>query len=502
MTNAKRLRSRRLRYSVAIATAAALTGSLTSAVRASPQQAASFDLDHGNAVTQVVYPEFNSVSRQTNTGSSPMNRDETVLLEVPWFDAIAPYHPTAVGIFSDLGRRPSSEHTTRNKNIAVIYAAFTSLNNLYPEHKAKWRQMMVAAGLDPDDTKEDPTTPSGIGVLAAKNAFAARKNDGTNRDGSAGGRTYNRQPYADYTGYRPVNTAHQLRNPSRWQPNMFEKSGVFTVQNFATPHFGRVQPFTFDSPTQFKVSPPWKSNHRNHTAYKRQADEVLRASANLDDHRKMTAELFNNNVETFGPVGAVPVIVGGDYDTEETVVFAAVRDIAFFDLSIATWHFKRKYDSVRPFSAIRYLYGKNKVTAWGGPGEGIVNDLRGNEWRSYLDAWPADHPIKPSDHPEYPSAEAAECLAYAQLTPRVTGTDKATIFHAVPKGSSRIEPGVTPAQDMTLRWSSWSEFAKDCGESRLWGGQNFRASIEAASQYAPQIGDLAYEYVQRKVNGG
>ena len=502
MTNSRRPRSRRLRYTVAIATATVLTGSLTSAVTASPQQAVAFDLDHGNAVTQVVYPSFNTVSRETNTGSSPVNRDETVLLEVPWFDAISPYQSTAVGIFSNLGRRPVAEHTTRNRNIAVIYSAFTSLNLLHPEYKSKWREMLQSVGLDPDNTAEDPTTPSGIGILAAKNAFAARKNDGSNRDGSAGGRKYNRQAYADYTGYRPVNSPYELRDPSRWQPNTFGKDGVFTVQSFATPQFGRVRPFTYRSPTQFKVSPPRKSNYRNHAAYKQQADEVVKASAHLTDRQKVSAELFNNNVETFGPVGAVPVIVGGKLGLEETVRFATIRDIAFFDLAIATWHFKRKYDSVRPFSAIHYVYGKKKVTAWGGPGEGTVDDIRGDEWRAYLDAWPASHPIKAPDHPEYPSAEAAECLAYAELTPRFTGTDKADISWSVAKGSSRIEPGVTPAEDMTLRWNSWSDFARECGESRLWGGENFRSAIEASSQYAPQIADLAYEYVQRKVNGG
>ncbi|WP_225801861.1 DUF6851 domain-containing protein [Streptomyces sp. NK15101] len=489
---------------MAIATAAALTGSLTSAVAASPEQtAAVFDLDHGNAVTQVVYPKFNTVSRMTNTGSSPVNRDETVLLEVPWFDAIAPYHPTAVGVFSDLGRRPAAEHTTRNKNIAVIYSAFTSLNALYPEYASRWREMMYAAGLDPDNTAEDPTTPSGIGILAAKNAFAARKDDGTNREGTAGGRKYNRQPYADYTGYRPVNSPQKLRDPSRWQPNTFDKGGVFTAQNFATPQFGRVKPFTYDSPTQFKVAPPRESNYyRNYTAYKNQADQVLKASADLDDRKKVAAELFNNNVETFGPVGAVPVIVGGNLDLDGTVRFTTIRDIAFFDLSIATWHFKRKYDSVRPFSAIHHLYGKEKVTAWGGPGAGTVDDITGGEWRAYLDAWPVNHPIKAPDHPEYPSAEAAECLAYAELTPLFTGTDKADINYRAAKGSSLIEPGVTPAQDVTLHWNSWSEFAAECGESRLWGGENFRSAIEAPSQYAPQIAARAYEFVQNKVNGG
>jgi hypothetical protein len=39
-----------------------------------------------------------------------------------------------------------------------------------------------------------------------------------NQLGDEGGVLCNRQPYADYTGYDPVNTAYDLRDPSRWQP--------------------------------------------------------------------------------------------------------------------------------------------------------------------------------------------------------------------------------------------------------------------------------------------
>jgi len=31
---------------------------------------------------------------------------------------------------------------------------------------------------------------------------------------------------------------------------------------------------------------------------------------------------------------------------------------------------------VRPFSAIRFLYGDAPITAWGGPGQGTVTNLR------------------------------------------------------------------------------------------------------------------------------
>lgn len=491
-----RLRERRLGYAVTLAAVAASVGSLMGCektpVALSPP-AAIFDLDHGNALTQIIYPALNTPGPRAEYAGRPGSWviDHAMLIEITWFDAIAPYEPRAVGIFSDLGRRPAAERTARNKNIAVIYSAFTSLNTLFPQYRSLWIEMMTVAGLDPNNTAEDLTTPSGIGILAAKNAMAARLHDGTNRDGDEGGRQYNRQPYADYTGYQPVNTAHELRNPSRWQPTTASKGSVFTVQEFATPQFGRVKPFSYDKPEQFRLAPPATNYYLNRKGYQAQADEVLKASASLNDRQKMVAELFNESLKSFGII-AHSII--DHYSTEDAVIYVATTDVASFDIGIASWYLMRKYDSVRPFSAIGQLYGEKKVTAWGGPGKGTVSDITGNEWRSYLSTMAI-----PS--PEYPSVNAAVCLGYAQVARRFTGTDNLETFLPIAKGSSLVEPGVTPANDLTLHYSRISDWASDCGQSRVWGGENFPSSVEAASQYAPKIADLAYDFVQRKLNG-
>ncbi|WP_408635596.1 hypothetical protein [Phytohabitans suffuscus] len=55
---------------------------------------------------------------------------------------------------------------------------------------------------------------------------------------------------------------------------------------------------------------------------------------------------------------------------------------------------------------------------------------------------------------------------------------------------------------MTLQWPSLTAWANDCGDSRVWGGENFPSTVDATRQYATKIGDLAYEYVQRKLAGG
>jgi hypothetical protein len=480
---------------VTIATATVLTVTLTHAAAASPQKAASFDLDHGNALTEVIYPRFQKAVRTiTPDGSdATMVADHILLVEVAWFDAIAPYHPTAVGIYSNLGRRPRSEATTRNRNTAVIYSAYTSLNAVFPQYKSEFRDMIVSAGLDPDDRSESTTTPAGIGTLAAKKVLEARKDDGSNRDGDEGGRKYNRQPYADYTGYKPVNTPYELRDPSRWQPRLIGSNGIFRAQQFVTPQYGRVKPISYDSPSEFTLSPPVNSDYHNRAAYKRQADEILDASAHLTDRQKMTAEFFNDKIFALGRTAGTAAFQQGDYDIEKAVEYVATVDIAIFDVAIASWYFKRKYDTVRPFSAIRHLYGDKKVTAWGGPGKGTVNDITGNEWRSYLNT---------ADHPEYPSTSSAYCLAYTQAARRFLGTDKLLVSVSFAKGSSTVEPGVTPATDVTLRWDNLTDLANDCRMSRVWGGVHFRSAVENADQFAPKVGDLVYNFVHRKLNGG
>ncbi|GFJ76349.1 hypothetical protein Phou_005290 [Phytohabitans houttuyneae] len=479
---------------MAFAATAALVGSLAGAVSAAPQ-AATFDLDNGNALIGVIYPKFDTVARDEHFGRPMLfGGDSALLIEMPLFDALSPYHPTAVGIFSNLGRRPAAEHTTRNKNIAVIYSAFTSLNVVFPQYKTRWLEMMETAGLDPANTAEDPTTPSGIGILAAKNAIASRKHDGTNRAGDEGGQKYNRQPYADYTGYKPVNSAYELRDPSRWQPNTVLKRDVYTVQEFATPQFALLKPFTYDSPKQMPVSRPANNYYLNRKGYRAQADEVLKASAALDDRQKMSAELFNDLVRPYGAV-AGRIVIGGQLSTEAAVHYVVTGAITGLDVTTTSWFYKRKFDSVRPFSAIHHLYGEKKVTAWGGPGKGTVNDIPGEEWQGYLSTLAIGSP-------EYPSAIAALCFAYAQQARRFIGTDSLQIFVPLTKGSSLVEPGITPANDMTLQWGNLTDWANDCGKSRVWGGENFPGSVEASRQYATKIGDLAYEFVQRKVNGG
>ena len=497
MTSATR-RRRRIRFGVPCLFVAVLLGALVALSGSRPaegDQQEPFDLATGRAPEQLVVPRavpaiFESIS--PTAGDATLVLRVTTIVTNAWFDAIAPYHPTAVGVASDLGRRPRSEATQANKNIAILYASYRVLNSLLPRHGEEWRQMLLDAGLDPDDDRRNLSSPVGIGNRAGMAVVAAREHDGMNQLGDEGDRTFNRAPYADYLGYRPVNTAHELRDPSRWQPLVVsDGSGVFRVQQFVTPQMRVTRPYSYQDPDRFRVEPPWKSMLRGrngHAAYRAQADDVLAASAALTDRQKMIAELFDNKISSLG-FSALFASQSHAMSLDEFVQYDFLTNLAAFDTGIAVWNEKYRYDAVRPISAIRHVYGDRPVRAWGGPGRGTI-DLPASQWTSYTQT---------ADHPEYPSGSASFCAAHAQASRRFLGSDSLGWTVHAPKGSSRIEPGITPAGDITIGWATWTDFARECGLSRLWGGVHFRSAIDAGAELGRRTGDVAYAFLRRHI---
>jgi hypothetical protein len=135
------------------------------ALAARTSQGAAFDFDHGNAPIEVIIPAavdaiFSSISPVASDASLVM-RITTVITNA-WFDAIAPYHPSAVGVYSHLGRRPATEATDANRNVALFHSSLHVLCSLFPSHVATWRTMLESVGLDPDDTSLDTSTPVGL----------------------------------------------------------------------------------------------------------------------------------------------------------------------------------------------------------------------------------------------------------------------------------------------------------------------------------------------------
>ncbi|MDX1559067.1 MAG: vanadium-dependent haloperoxidase [Marinobacter sp.] len=452
------------------------------------------DLSSGNAAIEVVIPfAIPAIFEASPTASdATLVLRTTTLITNSWFDAVAPYHPTAVGVYSDLGRRPANESEDNlNLNISLLHASYHVLNSLYPHRNDDWRTMLNSVGLDPDNNSTDLTEPAGIGNSAGQALVAARENDGMNQLGNEGDRTYHRAPYADYTGYAPVNTAYELSDPSRWQPAMTGSNGIFKIQQFVTPQMRLTTPYSYHSPKRFRAKPPVNSKVRNFGAYRGQADEVLQASASLTDEQKAMAELFDNKINSLG-FSAVFAAFSQQLSLAEFIQYDFLTNMAAFDTAIAIWQEKERFDAVRPFSAIGFIYGDQPVTAWGGPGLGTVYDLRGSDWTSYL-------PV--ADHPEYPSGSASFCAAHAQASRLFLGSDQLGYVVSVPKGSSRIEPGFTPTADLDLVFPTWSDFEQNCSMSRFWGGVHFLASLPAGEKIGKRVAGYAHDFLVAKLNG-
>ncbi len=463
---------------------ALLTGGSLQAQNLSSSELTPAQLDQVNPLIDIVLPRLYPIIAMDvspSLGDATLINRINLVVALGMMDAAAPYHETAVGMYSRIPRLPESERDDRNINVAMLHAAYQALVGLLPQRELVWRDMLNDYGLDPADDSRDQTTPVGIGNIAGRGALEGRLRDGMNQLGN----------YQDNTGYMPVNSAYVLRDASRWQPGVrLQGAGVYTVQQFVTPQLANTEPVGAFDPREFRVAPPFASDPEDWSAYKGQADAVLEVSANLSDEQKLKAELFDNKILSLG-LSFVHLAQVKNWSPADTVRGYFLKTAAAMDGSIVVWQEKARYDAVRPASAILHIYGDEPVTAWGGPGAGR-REILASQWRSYLPE---------ADHPEYPSGSTCGCYAQAQAVRRYAGSDELNWSVAYPAGSSRVEPGFTPAEDLTLPFATWTDFAQDCGQSRVWAGVHFQAAVEASADLCGGFGDLAYEYFQTLLDG-
>ena len=116
-------------------------------------------------------------------------------IQVAVFDAWSRYDDQAIPVYlNGVERVPEAQRNLKNKEIAISYAALRALNEYYYSDSEIFNDYMRELGMDPDNMSMDPTTPEGIGNLAAKAVIEARKNDGANQYGEEDGS-------AEFTGW-------------------------------------------------------------------------------------------------------------------------------------------------------------------------------------------------------------------------------------------------------------------------------------------------------------
>jgi hypothetical protein len=397
------------------------------------------------------------------------------------FDAWAAYDRDAVG--TQLGsslRRPRRERTVANKEIAISYAAYRALVDLFPTQQALFDAQMAALGLDPLDQMTDTTAPAGIGNVACGAVLEFRHNDGSNQLGDLNGGA----PYSDYTGYRPQNDPEPaaLLQPARWQPLL---TAAGTPQVFLAPHWGRVTPFALSSPEQVRPRPP---HEYASMGFLHQAEAIRELSAGLTDEHKMIAEYWADGPATETPPGhwnlmAQFVSRRDRHGLDEDVKLFFVLGNALLDASIAVWECKVFYDYVRPVTAVRDVFAGQMIHAWAGPGLG-ARLIPAEQFRSYI----ATPPFA-----EYTSGHSAFSAASAAVLTLFTGRPYFGASVRFDPGTSVVEPGVTPRAPVTLYWRTFDEAADQAGLSRRYGGIHFRQGDLESRRMGKRIGRLAWQ---------
>jgi hypothetical protein len=360
---------------------------------------------------------------------------------------------------------------------AVSYAAYRALTDLFPGQHAVFDQVMAELGYDPRDS----SNPQSVrGRDAAQAGLDFRAHDGANQHGG----------YADTTGYHPVNNHDVLTDPNRWQPLPTpDGSG----QAFALPHWGHVVPFALTSPDQFRPGPP---SLYPHGGYRKQALAVLHASASLSDREKTIVTYWADGPRTETPPGhwclfAQFVSRRDRHNLEQDVKMFFVLANGLLDASIAVWDAKRHYDYVRPVTAIRFLFGGRPVRAWAGPYQD-TGLIPGETWQSYI----ATPPFA-----EYVSGHSTFSAVSAEVLRLFTGSDTLGASVTVAAGSSPVEPGLVPRQDVVLSWRTFSEAADEAGISRRLGGIHFEDGDLAGRTLGRRIGARVWQTAQAYFNG-
>ncbi len=430
------------------------------------------------------------------------------------YDAWAAYDRKAVGTrLGGMLRRPSRERTLANTSQAISFAAYRAAIDLFPSSTSSvFDPLMRSLGYDAGDLSTDSATPTGIGNLAARAVLDFRHRDGANQLADEAGGIPG-VAYSDYTGYAPVNAAMDIRvpfdptsvhDPDSWQPLRY----VNGSGNVVTPAFVGAQ---WQLVTTFALSPgslrsPTGPARYGSPEFLAQAQALLDLSAALTDEQKMIAEYWADGPDSELPPGHwdlfAQFVSRRDHHGDEK--YGVDRDVKLFfaltnavsDAGCCAWDNKRAFDSVRPITAIRTLFRGKTVRAWAGPYQG-TKLIDGATWFPFQ---PTTFPTPP--FPEYSSGHSNFSAAGAEILKRFTHSDRFGGSVTLPAGSSRVEPGLVPASDLTLSWTTFSDAANEAGISRRYGGIHFEQGDLDARATGRIVARLAWEKTHDYQEGG
>lgn len=470
------------------------------------------------------------------------------IMHTAMFDAWAAYDPIAISTqLSDDLQQSASANTIANKTEAMSYAAYRVLTELFPDESAIFDTLMVDLGFDPNNNTTDTTSAAGIGNVSAEALMTFRRTDGANQlgDDPSGNGT----PYSDNSSYAPFNSPGATLDIERWTPESVpidaEPGEEIRTQSFLTPQWGNVTPFGLESGDQLRPDAPQpflvegvngEVNLQAKTitladgtvlaiskdligtvinpGFIEQAEKVIEVSANLTDEQKLIAEFWEDGGGTSFPPGTwmtfgqfVSARENHSLDTDAQLFFGLGN--AVFDAGVATWEAKTAFDYARPIRAIRELgelglvgefdadLGGFAIDAYGGQGQGTQRILA-TDFITYQT--PGGDPSPP--FAEYTSGHSAFSASGAQILKLFTGSDTFGGSVTFESGQSLFEPGLTPGNETTLAWNTFTEASDEAGISRIYGAIHFDEGDLNGRTLGRQVGNTVLDQALFFINGG
>lgn len=487
---------------------------------------------------QSIVAQWNEINLEAIREGSALPTSTTYqlhLVSAAVYDAWAAFDASAGGHYSQI--ETPLANTEANKAEAISFAAYAALSALYPAQQGIFDAFMAELGYDPAEANSDPSTPAGVGTLAAENVFEARENDGTNAENG----------YADTTGFTPINDPEPGSDgapggvdfdPNHWQPlrvptgTVTNEAGVpiidpddpssYSDQVALTPHWGNVTSFAMDDNAMFRPdTPPQLGDFSeyvdgagnvttNDQAYRDQVAEVVEMSAGLTNEQKVIAEFWADGPRTESPPGhwnqiAQDIAARDNHDLDQDAKMFFAVNVAIFDAGIATWEAKYHHDYVRPQSAIRDLYYDQEIEAWGGPNLSTQTVL-GQFWQPYQNVTFVTPPF-----PEYVSGHSTFSMAAAKTLAAFTGSD--AFYDGETLGNYDLD-GVEGIDllgqyvtselvfeefgddqpPVVLQWETLTEAAEEAGISRLYGGIHIQDGNLNGLKVGEQVAQNAQTY--------
>jgi len=325
------------------------------------------------------------------------------------------------------------------------------------------------------------------------------EDDGWNKDGKltwdsdkgeAVPCTANCAPYSDTTGYYPKNQPGiaSKEHEYKWQPiQEHDGNGYFSRQEHVTPHIG------------FTVKPKLLKEWREAPAP--EYDYVVEAQIAMERMRDMTSSEEQKDMIRFydnklGVRGLIQYYVRSKYagrdnfSYEDYMYYLQGIDSAEYDALLQSWREKVNHDLIRPTTYIHDKFADKSNLSYGGDPKATEPVLiKGRDFQPFIRVMP---------HSEYPSGSGCLCLAYQEFTEEFVKQEFGD--NTIPDMSVGLD-GVVNIDGIPSRTSGDKQFyigdlndlKEQCGQSRLWGGMHFTASVDVTNEICGGLGGLALE---------